>query len=150
MTRRRNIRDVQVNRRHGALCSRERLRIHRLLQLVMSFAQLAESDRLGEEAQRRERNHAAMIAAIVCNIWQDRTQLGPSVRHEPPRFADITEQEAWHDFRFRAQDFPKLMRALQIPRRVKLRNGSTFSGETGLLLLLRRMRHITDARLVYL
>ena len=44
MTRRRNIRDVQVNRRYGALCARERLRIRRLLQLVMNFAQLAESD----------------------------------------------------------------------------------------------------------
>ena len=48
MTPRRNIRDVQVNRRYGALCARERLRIRRLLQLVMNFAQLAESDALGE------------------------------------------------------------------------------------------------------
>ena len=63
MTRRRNIRDVQVNRRYGALCARERLRIRRLLQLVMNFAQLAESDALGEEAQRRERRRAALIAA---------------------------------------------------------------------------------------
>ena len=115
MTRRRNIRDVQVNRRYGALCARERLRIRRLLQLVMNFAQLAESDALGEEAQRRERHHAALLAAIVCNIWQDRTRLGPSVRQQPPRFSTITETEAWRDFRFRAEELPRLLRALRIP-----------------------------------
>ena len=53
MTRRRNIRDVQVNRRYGALCAREWLRIQRVLQLV-NFAQLAESDALGKDAHRRE------------------------------------------------------------------------------------------------
>ena len=47
MTRRRNIRDAQVNRRYGALCVREQ----RLLQVVMNFAQLAELDARGEDAQ---------------------------------------------------------------------------------------------------
>ena len=105
MTRRRNIRDVQVNRRYGALCARERLRIRRLLQLVMNFAQLAESDALGEEVQRIERHHAALIAAIVCNIWHDRTRLGP-VRQQPPLFSNITETEAWYDFRLQACEIP--------------------------------------------
>ena len=40
-------------------------RIQRLLQVVVNFPQLAESDPRGEEAQRRERHHAALIAAIV-------------------------------------------------------------------------------------
>ena len=70
----------------------------------MNFPQLAESDARGEEAQRRERHHAALIAAIVCNIWQDRTHLGPSVRQQPPRFSNITETEAWHYFRFRVEE----------------------------------------------
>ena len=100
----------------------------------MNFAQLAESDARGEEAQRRERHHAALIAAIVCNIWQDRTRLGPSVRQQPPRFSNITDTEAWRDFRFRAEEFPRLLRALRFLRRVVLRNGSTFHGETVLLL----------------
>ena len=64
MTRRRNIRDVQVNRLYGTLCVREQ----RLLQVVMNVAQLAESDARGEEAQRRERLHVALIAVIVCSI----------------------------------------------------------------------------------
>ena len=67
--------------------------------------QLAESDARGEEAQRRERHHAALIAAIVCRIWQDRTRIGPSVRQQPPRFSNITETEAWHDVRFRAEEW---------------------------------------------
>ena len=114
----------------AALCVRERLRIERLLQLVITFPQLAESDARGEEAQRRERHHAALIAAIVCRIWQDRTRLGPSVRQQPPRFPNITETEAWHDLRFRADEFPQLLRSPRIPRRVVvLRLGSAFHGE---------------------
>ena len=42
----------------------------RLLQVVMNFPQLAESNARGEEAQRRERRHAALIEAIVCPILQ--------------------------------------------------------------------------------
>ena len=107
--------------------------------------QLAESDARGEEAQRRERHHAALIAAIVCRIWQDSTRVGPSVRQQPRRFSNITETfEAWHDFRFRAEErkllCPRPLRALRIPRRVVLRSGSTFHGETALRLLLRRVR----------
>ena len=105
----------------------------------MKFPQLAESDACAEEAQRRERHHAALIAAIVCDIWQGQTSLGPSVRQQPSRFSNITETAAWHDFRFQAEEFPRLLRALRIPRRVVLRNGSTFHGETG-KLLLRRVR----------
>ena len=81
----------------------------------MNFAQLAESDARGEEAQRRERDHAALIATIVRSIWQDRTRLGLSVRQQPPRFSNITETEAWRDFRFRAEELPRLLRALRIP-----------------------------------
>ena len=90
------------------------------------------------------RHHAALIAAIVCRIWQDRTRIGPSVRQRPPRFSNISETEAWHDFRCRAEErkllCPKPLRALRTPRRVVLRSGSTFRGETALRLLLRRMR----------
>ena len=68
---------------------------------AVNFSQLAESDARGEEAQRRERHHAALTAAIVCRIWQDRSRIGPSVRQQPPRFSNITETEAWHDFRFK-------------------------------------------------
>ena len=81
------------------------------------------------------KNGSALIAAIMWNIWQDRTRLGPSVRQQPPRFSNITETEAWHDFRFRAEEFPRLLLALRIPRRVVLRNRSTFHGETALHLL---------------
>ena len=122
--------------RSASVC--ERLNIQRLLQVVVNFAQLAESDARGEEAQRRKLHHAALIAAIVCNIWQDRTRLGPSVRPQPPRFSNITETEGWHDFRFRAEEFPRLLRALRTPRRVVLRDGSTLHGKTA--LILRRMR----------
>ena len=105
---------------------------------------LAGSDARRDEAQHRERHHAALIAAIVCRIWQDRTRIGPSVRQRPPRLSKITETEALHDFRFRAEErkllCPKPVHVLRIPRRVVLRSGSTFHGETALRLLLRRIR----------
>ena len=65
----------------------------RLLQFAMNCGQLAEQDARGEEVERREQQHAALIAAIVCNIWPERTRLGPSVRQQPPRFSTITETE---------------------------------------------------------
>ena len=42
----------------------------------MNLSQLAESDARREEAQLRVRHHAALIAGIVCRIWQGRTQGG--------------------------------------------------------------------------
>ena len=87
---------------------------------------------------------------IVCRIWQDRTRTGPSVRQRPPRFSNITEAEAWHDFRCRAEErkllCPKPLRALRIPRRVVLRSGVPWgncaspspSHEEGVALLVAR------------
>ena len=72
-----------------------------MLHAVVNLSQLVESDARREEAQHRERHQAALIAAIVCRIWQDRSRIGPSVRQQPPRFSNITETEAWHDFRFK-------------------------------------------------
>ena len=87
----------------------------------------------------------ALIAAIVCRIWQNRTRIGASVRQQPPRFSNIAAIEACHDFWFRAEErkllCPEPLRALRIRRRVVLRNNrSTFHGETALRLPFRRMR----------
>ena len=68
------MRGVQLNRRGGVLCSRERLRINLLLRLVLRFATLAEDGREGEE-QEREKHHAAGFALVVCEIWRYRTEL---------------------------------------------------------------------------
>ena len=42
----------------------------------MNLSQLAKSDARREEAQLRVRHHAALIAGIVCHIWQGRTAPG--------------------------------------------------------------------------
>ena len=92
MTHTRNIRDgVQQagDPSVAALCVRDQG-----LQAVMNLSQVAQSDARREEAQHRERRHAALIAAIVCRIWEDRTRIGKSVRQRPPRFSNITETEA--------------------------------------------------------
>ena len=47
-----------------------------MLQAVMNLSQVAESDARREEAQLRVRHHAALIAGIVCRVWQGRTQGG--------------------------------------------------------------------------
>ena len=108
----------------------------------MNLSQPAESDARRQQAQHRERHHVALIAAIVRRVWQDGSRMGPSVGQRPPRFSNITETKAWHDFRCRAAEVPLLcpkpLRALWIPRSVVLRSGSTFHGETA-LRLLRRM-----------
>ena len=70
----------------------------------MNLSQLAESDARRQEAQLRDRHHEALIAAIVCRIWQGRTRIVPSVRQRPPRFSNITETGAWRDFRCGAEE----------------------------------------------
>ena len=75
-----------------------------MLQAVVNLPQLAESDARGEEFQRRVRHHAALHAAIMCRILQNRTRIDPPVRQQPRRFSNITETEAWHDVRFRAEE----------------------------------------------
>ena len=95
MTHTRNIRDDAQQAGDpsvAALCVRDQ-GFSSLLQAVMNLSQLAESDARREEAQHREQHHAALIATIVCRIWQDRTRMtrmGPSVRQRPPRFSIIT------------------------------------------------------------
>ena len=142
MTRRRSIRHVQVNRRGGALCAPEQLRIQLLLRLSLNFAMLAEDGREGE-AKEKERMHAAAMAAVVCGIWKDRTELGLSPRAPAPRFSGVNENTAWHEYRVRKDDLPKLYRALRIPSKVRIRNGCVFHRENALLLLLRHMRYVT-------
>lgn len=68
----------QPNWRGGTLGSRERLRTNLLLRLVPRFATLAEGEREGEE-QEREGYHAAGCAVVVCEIWRDSSELGPSL-----------------------------------------------------------------------
>ena len=83
------------------------------------------------------------------DLWDrgSKTRVDPSVRQRPPRFSNITETEAWHDFRCGADErkllCPKPLRALRIPRRVVLRRTSTFHGENDLRLL----RHMRQALL---
>ena len=122
MTRRCSIRDVQVNRRGDALCARELLRIQLLLRLSLNFAMLAEDGREGD-AKEKERMHAAAMAAVVCGIGKDRTEHGPSPRAPAPPFSGVNENTAWHEYRVRKDDLPKLYRALRIPSKVRLRNG---------------------------
>ena len=49
----------------------------------MNLSQLAESDTRREEAQLRVRHHAALIAGMVCRIWQGRTRIGDGCLHVP-------------------------------------------------------------------
>ena len=52
----------------------------------------------------------------VPHLARDPNRIGPSVRQRPPRFSNVTETEAWHDLWFRADEFPRLLRAPRIPR----------------------------------
>ena len=119
MTHWRNIRDVQQAGEPsvGAPCVRGRGLSACCKLFVVNISQLAESHARGEEALRRERHRAALIADTVCRIWQDWTRIGPSVRQQPPRCSSITETEAWHDFRFRAEE-RKLLCPKPLLRRV--------------------------------
>ena len=95
--------------------------------LAASCGELPAAGGVGR-TRREGSTQRATPRGVDCGYRQDRSRIGPSVRKRPPRFSNITETEAWHDFRCRAEErkllCPKPLRALRIPRRVVLRRGS--------------------------
>ena len=103
MTRRRNIGDVQVNRLLLRSAS-----VTKDSALAASCDEPLAAGRVGRTPRggstQRATPRGLDSQAIVCRICQDRTRIGPSVRWRPPRFSNITETEAWHDFRCRTEE----------------------------------------------
>ncbi|CAN0590201.1 unnamed protein product [Laminaria digitata] len=57
--------------------------------------------------------------------------------------ADVREEDAWTDYRFRRCDITRLLAVLHFPEVWVGQNKARFPGETALLLLLRRLRYAT-------
>ena len=80
MTRyRRDMREVQVNRRHGALSAFERVRIKLYLRIAAGLLAGGESQRRKEE-KHKLRTQAALFCVLVSDMRIERTELPPSVR----------------------------------------------------------------------
>ena len=104
----------------------------------MNLSQLAESDARREEAHLRVRHHAALIAAIVCRtgkVGLVSVHLCDSGHHASPTSPRLERGVTFGVGQRKERKLcPKPLRALRIPRRVVLRSGSTFHGETALRL----------------
>ena len=61
----------------------------------------------------------------MCRVWQDRTRIGLSLRQRPPRFSKITETEAWHDCRCRAEERKLLCPKPKVMPRFSLGDGES-------------------------
>lgn len=140
MVRRRHIRQVQINRRYGALCAGERVRVKLLLRQSMALFISAENQEDEDEANRL-RHLGAMVVMVVCRIWRDETELAPTIRGGEPVIDDLADDEAWTNYRFRKPDLKRLFQAFKFPGAyVRLRNRGRYPSESAFLLLLRRMR----------
>lgn len=83
---------------------------------------------------------AALIRLHVETIRVDHTVIR-TVRERDLRIADVSEERAWSDYRFRKGDLPRLFNVLRFPDVWECRNRSRFAGETAFLLMLRRLRY---------
>lgn len=127
---------MQVNRRHGALSAFERGRIKLYLRIAAGLLAGADSKRSKEEKDKL-RTQAALFCVLVCDMRIDRTELPPSVRAEPLSFANVSDTDAWTDFRCRKSDLPRLLKVLRVPDNWVCKNGSNYPGEAALLLIYR-------------
>ncbi|CAM9329759.1 unnamed protein product, partial [Pylaiella littoralis] len=98
--RRPNIRGVQINRRHGALCAGKRVRIRQLKRQALALFN-ASVHQIDEEEARKLRNLGVILVAIPCRLKRDRTILPPTIRGRTPVIDDITDSDAWTNSRSR-------------------------------------------------
>lgn len=92
-----------------------------------------------------------LILMLLVELEKTRSPDGAlyPVKRHCMSFATVHPSESWNDFRFRVQDLPRLMAALQIDPELHVGepgHQSVFSGEEGLLLLLRRLAYPCRAR----
>ena len=80
---------------------------------------------------------AALLGEAGASMRRDTTNVLPRVRGLARTVDELGEAEAW----IRKGDLARLYKAMEIPTTVwRCTNGSIFSGETGILFLLRRLR----------
>ncbi|CAM9729450.1 unnamed protein product, partial [Pylaiella littoralis] len=95
-----------------------------------------------EDEANRLRHLGAMVVMVVCRIWRDEAELAPTIRGGEPVIDDLTDDEAWANYRFRKPDLKRLFQAFKFPGAyLRLRNRARYPSESAFLLLLRRMRY---------
>ena len=88
---RRNIGDVQINRRYGALCAAERVRLKFLMRCAVGALAMA-NDESDEEEEEELEMIAILALAMARDIGRDRTVLRRSVyRRNPVRIGDVIQ-----------------------------------------------------------
>ncbi|CAM9278190.1 unnamed protein product [Discosporangium mesarthrocarpum] len=136
---RRTIRAVSLHNRYSALSDGERVKLKRYLldaTLLIIGADHEEDHVQGADLE----DSVVVILALVCSIRKDGTILNRYVRRRHLMISDIGESEVWTNFRFRKKDLWKLFSSTSFPWKWRLPNRSLFPGETGFLLLIRRLR----------
>jgi hypothetical protein len=141
MGERQLIRDLPLNQRAGGLCCRELLLERRLLMgAAVLLCVYVKRKRGGRTAAARRTLH------VACLVMAARTALlaAPPVErflytHRAPRFADLTDAEAWTNLRVRKADLPRIMAALGFEEtEFRTCNGSVWHREEAVVFLLRR------------
>lgn len=139
------MRELTLKRRYGGMTATEVMlaRHYKDMSLALLIVFALEDER-GQGHEGGEADDYLLLASLfLCRLQElerDRTTLPLSVRGEDVTIASLSETEAWTSFRFRKADLSRLLTALGMPDEWRCSNGSQFRGETGLLLLLYRLR----------
>ena len=136
MAARREIRYLGLHQRVSVLCDRERMRICYLL--LCCGVSLAVSE---DEANFELEEVAILVLAMMCfmseNVRLERRPF-PRVRRT---IDQLTDTEAWTNFRFRKGDLPTILTAFAFPEDIPRVAGSRFEREELFFFFLRRMRY---------
>lgn len=136
---RRPIREVNLKRRYGAMSTGEVMH-EQLCLLCAAVLLMVGTEEEHEHAREELELCAALITLQVETVRVDQTVI-PTVRGRDLCIADIPEDRAWGDYRFRRADLYRLLTVLRFPAVWECKNRSRFAGETALLLMLRRLRY---------
>ena len=96
-----------------------------------------------EEGEKQDEDFEldGQLLSESLKLQMDHTVLPPSVRDAQPTIAGLEENFAYTNYRFRKEDLSHLLEAMGMPETCICGNGSRFGGQTGLLLLLARLRY---------
>ena len=93
-----------------------------------------------EEADDELEEVVILVLAIACSMREEvRLERTPLSRVRRT-IGQLTDNEAWTNFRFREGDLPTLLTAFAFPEDIRRVAGSRFEREELFLFFLRRMR----------
>ena len=135
MAARREFPYLGLHQRVIDVCTRERMRIRRLL-LCCGVLVVVSEDKADDELEEV----AILVLAMICSMREEVRLKCPLLSRMRRTIDQLTDNEAWTIFRFRKGDLPTFLTAFVFPEDIPRVSGSRFEREDFFLFFLRQMR----------